>query len=492
MPLLHEVTERLSAQRASQPAIISVDDGSALSYNEMWCRSRTQAKRLRHLGLLPGDRVAIIAHKAPDVIAAFLAASRAGVTYVPLDIQASQSYWTTVLEDLEITDVLSNVLGLAEKLRGFRVHDLDPGPSADAAPATDQAQKHLSERTPDDDAYILTTSGSTGRPKGVLLSHRNALAFADWAVKEVSLRPHDKVLSVAPFHFDLSVFDIYGTLGQGATLVLAPATATMFPGQLIETVETYKISVLYTVPTVLRTLMEAGAFADDAGRSLRTIIYAGEPFPVPALAALMQTLPTVTFHNFFGPTETNVSLAHRITEPPDPVQEVPIGRPASGASITLVDENGVEVKSGDIGEIVVNGPTVMKGYLRANGFEPAKRTYATGDFAQEGPNGVYYFRGRRDQQVKVRGLRIELAAVEHALLATAGVKEAAALIIGNDLVAFIATDCPIEDHQLRTTCKDALPPGAVPHKFVSLPNLPRLSNHKLDLAHLKALASGSC
>ena len=170
---------------------------------------------------------------------------------------------------------------------------------------------------------------------------------------------------------------------------------------------------------------------------------------------------------------------------------VPIGRPASGAGISLVDEDGAEVEPGGIGEIVVDGPTVMKGYLKAGGFEPARRPYATGDFARKGPGGVYYFCGRRDEQVKVRGVRIELAAVELALLPLDGVREAAALIVGNDLVAFVAGDQPIEAMALRSACKDALPPGAVPHKFFSLRQLPRLSNHKLDRTRLIDLASGA-
>ena len=483
--LLHEVMSGPLAERANEPAVIG--EGASLTYAGLAQCACAQAIRLRGLGLTAGDRVAVIAQKSPAVIAAFLGAARAGVTYVPLDVQASPSYWAMALDDLKVSHVLSDMPGLADKLGSAAVHDieLDLGTVPDAQ----WGSLPSAARDPDDDAYILTTSGSTGRPKGVLLSHRNALAFVDWAAQETALGPNDTLLSVAPFHFDLSVFDIYGGLSSGARIILAPSTATTFPGQLIETIEMHQVTVLYTVPTVLRILLEIGAFAEGAGKSLRSIIYAGEPFAPRPLAELMRALPHAAFFNFFGPTETNVCLAHRFPAPPDSAQELPIGRPASGAVIKLVNAAGEETAKGDIGEICVDGPTVMKGYVEAGGFVPAERPYPTGDFAQQDADGTYYFRGRRDQQVKVRGIRVELGAVENALLSTDGVKEAVALVAGNELVAFVASDRTLDTKILRNTCAESLSSGAVPLRIVALPSMPRLSNGKLDLVQLKDKAA---
>lgn len=484
--LLHEVMSEPLAERGNEPAIIA--EGASLSYADLAQLACAQAIRLQDIGLTAGDRVAVIAHKSPAVIAAFLGATRAGVAYAPLDVQASPSYWAMALRDLDISHVLSDIPDLARTLGPVSVHDVNIKTMLDAR-AMELWASDTTERGPDDDAYILTTSGSTGRPKGVLLSHRNALAFVNWATHETALGPNDTLLSVAPFHFDLSVFDVYGGLSRGARIVLAPGAATTFPGLLIEAIETHQVTVLYTVPTVLRILLEIGAFAEGAGKSLRSVIYAGEPFAPRPLAELMRALPHAEFFNFFGPTETNVCLAHRFTAPPDPAQENPIGRPASDAAITLLDDAGKAVARGDIGEIHVDGPTVMKGYVEAGGFVPAERPYPTGDFAQQGTDGTYYFRGRRDQQVKVRGIRVELGAVENALLNTDDVKEAVALVAENELVAFVAGDLSLDTKMLKTICAEALSSGAVPLKIVALPNMPRLSNGKLDLVQLKAIAA---
>lgn len=485
--LLHEVISGPLVDRRNKPAVIS--EGVSISYAELSQRACAQMTRLQDIGLTTGDRVGVIARKSPDVIAAFLGAARAGITYAPLDTEASPPYWAMALEDFKISHVLSDIPGLADKLDSICVHDVTLETEPDARAIEQYVPIPSANRMPHGDAYILTTSGSTGRPKGVLLSHRNALAFVDWAAHETALGPNDTLLSVAPFHFDLSVFDIYGGLSRGARIVLAPSTATTFPGQLIEAIELHRVTVLYTVPTVLRILLEADAFAHGAGQSLRSIIYAGEPFAPQPLAQLMRALPNATFFNFFGPTETNVCLAHRFTGPPDPAQEIPIGRPASGATIKLVNDAGEEVAKGDIGQILVDGPTVMKGYLKADGFVRAQRPYPTGDFAQQGADGTYYFRGRRDQQVKVRGVRVELGSVENALLHVDGVKEAAAFVVGNDLVAFVAGDLALDTQMLGNICAKSLPPGAVPRKIVALSLLPRLSNGKLDLAQLKTMAT---
>ena len=489
--LLHEVIAPQLESRPHAPAIIIADDGTAVSYAHLAWRAQHFAMRLNDLKLKPGARIAIIADKSPNVIATFLGSAMAGIVFAPLDVQASPAYWQRVLKELRIDVVFSNLPEAASNLSGFRVYDVNGDDDEQSEDLVSDERAGSAERSLNDDAYILATSGSTGRPKGVLLSHDNALSFAKWAANEVELGPEDRVLSLTPFHFDLSVFDIYASLLCGAPIVLAPKTSTVFVGQLIKSIEDHHVTILYTVPTVLRMLLQSGAFADGGGGSLRTIMYAGEPFPVPQLADLMRALPKVQFFNFFGPTETNVCLAHRVSGVPDMTDEVPIGQPASAAKVRLIDEAGQDVKPGEIGEIMVDGPTVMKGYIRADGFEAARRPYATGDFGQQCPDGLFYFRGRRDSQVKVRGVRIELAAVENALAPVAGVKEAAAVVVENDLVAFIAADKKIDVTLLEDACRSCLPMGAVPHKMMRLATLPRLSNGKLDLRKLKDLALGT-
>ena len=462
-------------------------DGTATTRGALGMMAEAAARRFAVAGLLPGDRLALLARKSPPSIAVLLGASLAGIVYVPLDLKATPAYWYTVMRDLGVRALVTdrrmdaaqmppvNVLDLAETVR-----TAGPAKAAAAAP--------MVPRSPSDDAYILTTSGSTGHPKGVLLSHENALSFVDWAIEEVALTPDDVVLSLAPLHFDLSVFDIYASLQQRSRLVLAPDLAAAFPGLIAEAIAAHRVSIVYTVPTVLRNLLEAGAFAGDAAASLRAVIYAGEPFPAAALARVMRALPHVRFFNFFGPTETNVCLAHRLMGPPGDDEEVPIGVAASSATIRLADSSGNEVADGEIGEILADGPTIMKGYLTADGFAPAARPYATGDFARRGTDGLYRFCGRRDEQVKVRGMRIELKAVERALLACPGVEEAVAFVAGQDLVTCVTGKPAPSEVDLAAACRQRLPSGSLPHRFVVLASFPRLSNGKIDKVRLKAQA----
>ena len=487
--LLHEVLGSAGRNGRDRFVVIPADGGRGVGRAELARWASAVASFLVQLGLGPGDRVAILAEKTPEVIAAFLGASQAGIVYVPLDPSAGDAYWARILEEFEISVLLVRDPELVRALKDVRVVALGEMGEPDGVAPSGVGSEAPSSRAETDAAYVLPTSGTTGSPKGVVLSHLNALAFVRWAADAVGLGPEDTVLSVAPFHFDLSVFDIYASQLVGARLVLAPPHAAMFPGEMIAAIEDHEVTVLYTVPTVLRLLVDAGAFADGAGRSLRTIMYAGEPFPVPALRRLMAALPHVTFHNFFGPTETNVCLAERLAAPPASDEaEVPIGVAASGARFVLADENGAPVGEGEVGEIVVDGPTVMLGYLTASGFAPAARPYRTGDFAQANSSGSLLFRGRRDDMVKVRGQRIELKAVERVIECVAGVGEVTALAIDDELVALVAGS-NVEEATLRSACRASLPPGSMPHRFLIVDSFPRLSNGKLDRRQLKAEAA---
>ena len=491
--LLHEVLgfDRIDDGAGDRAVLVPADGGPGMSLAQIRRHAAATAARLGELGVRPGERIAILGEKTPEVVAAFLGASLAGAVYVPLDPAAGSAYWSRLLEDLEIRVLLARDPGMVGDLAPVRAVALPIFGTRETTPQFAQSPHILpASRSENDPAYVLPTSGSTGAPKGVVLSHLNALAFVRWAADAVELGPGDTVLNVAPFHFDLSVFDIYASLLRGARLVLAPPEAAMFPGELINAIEDHGVTVLYTVPTVLRLLLDAGAFADGAGRTLRTIMYAGEPFPVPALRRLMAVLPHVTVHNFFGPTETNVCLAERLRAAPSSDEaEVPIGVPASEARIVLVDEHGAPVGDGEAGEILVDGPTVMLGYQTASGFAPAARPFRTGDFALRSASGSLLFRGRRDDMVKVRGQRIELKAVERVLERVPGVAEAAALAAGDQLVAYVAARKGLEEAALRSACRTSLPPGSMPHRFLLVEDFPRLSNGKLDRRRLAAEAA---
>lgn len=487
--LLEECVASSTAAEASMIAVIG-GDGATTTRGELRHMAEAVAARLTAAGLRPADRVAVLGRRSAETIAALIGAAMAGVVYVPLDPNAEPSYWRSVIDDLGVRALLAE--GPLPAGHAISIPVLAVAAPVERLPVNcpDGHVQPRQGRQPGDDLFVLTTSGSTGRPKGVLHSHHSTMAAVQWIVQALGIGPGDVVLGTAPVHFAYSIVDIYSALLAKARLVLAPEPAVTFPGLLTEAIERNEVSVMCTVPTVLRTLLEVGAFTGGSTRSLRAITYAGEPFQAPALARVMRALPHVEFFNLLGSTETQAILSHRFAMPPADDAELPLGRPSSYAEVRLLDDEGAAVPAGEIGEIAVSGPTVMKGYVSAEGFVPAAEPYRTGDFARLAADGLHYYCGRRDQQVKVRGVRIVLPAVERALLACPGVKDAAAFVIGQDLVACVSAD-PIPSHaDLAASCRQRLPSLSQPHRFVTVASFPQLSNGKLDRVGLRALASG--
>jgi amino acid adenylation domain-containing protein len=346
---------------------------------------------------------------------------------------------------------------------------------------------------PDDLAYILYTSGSTGTPKGVCLSHRNALAFVDWAVAEIGAQPSDRFANHAPFHFDLSVLDLYAAFQVGASVHLIPAEMSFAPSLLVNYLLQNRITIWYSVPSALILMARDGGLLEvpPADFYLRVLLYAGEPFPIKHLRSLRDHLP-VRILNLYGPTETNVCACYEVTSiRADLVRSVPIGRACSGDRIWAVRDDGTPAGPGEEGELVVDGPTVMLGYWggpRRNG-EP----YRTGDRVILLDSGDYQYLGRRDGMVKVRGYRVEVGEIEAALQAHPGIADAAVMLSGADMdakiVAYVvpAGTTPPDLLELKRHCAATLPRHMIIDAVRNVRDLPRTGNGKLDRG---ALVSG--
>jgi len=359
-----------------------------------------------------------------------------------------------------------------------------------------------------DVAYLLYTSGSTGTPKGVTLTHRNALAFVEWAVGTFGVSAGDRLASHAPFHFDLSIFDLFAAAWAGARVVLVPARAAGFPAELAALVRREAVTVWYSVPSALVLLRQRGGLAPGDLPSLRTVLFAGEVFPVRHLRGLMELLPGVRFANLFGPTETNVCTWYDLgTRPPEATAPVPIGRPVANTEVFVLGDDGRPVAPGAVGELHVRGATVMAGYWgdpertaaslgphpEAPG--PPDRTYRTGDLVVEGPDGNLSFVGRRDDQVKSRGYRIELGDVEAALTAHPGVLEGAVVAVAdgevtNRIHAAAVLDPAVTPADVIGHCGRLLPRYMVPESVTVLDALPRTSTGKVDRQGLARLLAG--
>ena len=321
-------------------------------------------------------------------------------------------------------------------------------------------------------------------------------------MEEFAITSADRLSSHAPLHFDLSVLDLYAAAKAGAAVVLVPPRAAMFPVELARFIDEEAISVWYSVPSALTMLVTRGAVTEGAFPRLRTILFAGEVFPMKYLLRLMDVLPHVSFHNLFGPTETNVCTWYDVPRfpPGDAPPSIPIGRPIAGVEADAVDEAGATVAHGQVGELLISGPTVMHGYwgdpertARTLLERGGSRVYRTGDLVQRDVDGNLLFLGRRDTQIKSRGYRIELGDIEAAIYEHPLVLECAAVAVPDELVtnkikAVVVTRAPIRELELVEHCRSRLPRYMIPETFEFCDELPRSSTGKLARKLLEAEA----
>jgi amino acid adenylation domain-containing protein len=365
----------------------------------------------------------------------------------------------------------------------------------DGVPVAEGPVDHVAEPVAADDlAYILYTSGSTGAPKGVCITHRNALAFVRWVVDELGGTGRDRFANHAPFGFDLSVLDLYAAFLAGASVHLIPAQMAYAPAQLVDFMVQERITVWYSVPSVLVLMVRDGGLCEaPPPAALRALLFAGEPFPVPYLARLYRRWPGIRFLNLYGPTETNVCTFHEVTaEDVAAGRPVPIGRASSGDEVWAVRDDGSRAEPGQDGELVVAGPTVMAGYW---GREPQRGPYYTGDLVRAREPGVFDYIGRRDSMVKIRGNRVELGEIEAVLTGDGRVAEVAVVVTGEGtaarLVAFVV---PAGGSlpgllALKRRCAERLPRYMVVDSVVVVAELPRTRNGKTDRRRLAAQAA---
>jgi amino acid adenylation domain-containing protein len=466
-------------------ALAAASESARVDYATLDRWSRVIAVRLEALGVGRGSRVAVFADKSPHTIAALYGVMRAGAAYVPIssDWPAQRRAW--VVRQVGAAALLVHGASLeTEQLPALPRLDVAQAIAEGASAAQIvAADARAAELEPEDLAYVLFTSGSTGDPKGVMHSHGSALAFVDWAARELELSPDDRLASHAPLHFDLSILDLYAAARAGACVVIPPPAVAASPTAFVAWLDEVGASICYSVPGVWIPSFSSGPLRASETSSLRRIIYAGEPMAPKHVAALQARYPRAVVYNFYGPTETNVCTSYRVPPLASSAlpSEIPIGTACSGDEVTLTD-----------GELLVRGGSVFLGYWGAERHPPGS-PYCTGDLARwDDARAAFVFIGRRDGMRKLRGFRIELGEVEACLLRHEQAAEAVAVVDARDpthpsLIAFVvpSAGAPRDAMELKRHCAASLPPYMVP-RIEWRERLPLTSTGKIDRRALEA------
>ncbi|WP_186128065.1 non-ribosomal peptide synthetase [Burkholderia gladioli] len=505
---LHGLFEAQVRRTPEAAALIAGDE--RLSYAELDARANRFARYLVDLGVGPDALVAVCLERSTAMVVSLLGILKAGGAYVPIDPAypgpriahiVSDSAPAVVLVDATGREALVDALG-DEKLAEYGLIDVGVASAPWDALSSEPLSPNALGLNPRHLAYVIYTSGSTGMPKGVQNEHDALVNRLTWMQEAYRLGGQDVVLQKTPFSFDVSVWEFFWTLANGATLVMAEPGAHRDADYLTEIIAKHSVTTLHFVPSMLAGFLEA----QDLTRckTLSRIICSGEALPAPIARRCLERLPHARLHNLYGPTEAAIDVT-AFTCPPDfDAQAVPIGKPIANTRIYLLDERQAPVPMGAIGELYIGGVGVARGYLnradltaqrfladpfaRAGG-HPEARMYRTGDLARYLPDGNIVFLGRNDDQVKIRGFRIELGEIEVQLAKHDAVREAIVIArqdsTGNArLLAYVTPQESASREELARSLREhltaRLPEYMVPAAFVVLETLPLTPNGKLD------------
>jgi len=496
--LIHQLFE---AAASRHPEAVALEfGGQQTSYGQLDGKANRLARLLRQeAGSEPAMRVGVCLERGPDLVVAMLAVMKAGAVYVPLDPRYPQDRLALMVREAEIALVITDdahvsLLGGARCLRVDREEALGslPGEGLDArARSTDPC-------------CIFFTSGSTGVPNGVLLSHRAIVNTLDWVNRTFGVSRGDRLLFVTSPCFDLSLYDVFGVLGAGATVVIADGELLRRPSRLADTLTARNITIWNSAPAMLSQLVP---YLPPPGRSaaLRLVLLSGDWIPLTLPDEVRAAFPAASVISLGGATEAAIWSNWFPIGPIDPRwKSIPYGRPIQNCRYYVLDQSLRSVPVGVSGDLYIAGTCLAEGYvnrpaLTAERFvrdpsQPDRRLYRTGDLARYFEDGNLEFLGRRDSQVKVRGFRIELTEVEAALSALRGVRSAVCVAQrdGSGEMALHAFVVPVAGTPSVRTIKDGLaatlPPFMIPSQITVLAELPLSPNGKVDRHALQSVA----
>ncbi|WP_456279946.1 surfactin non-ribosomal peptide synthetase SrfAA [Bacillus sp. K7] len=483
-----QLFEEQAAKTPDQPALQY--EGKSLTYRELNERANRLARGILSLGAGEGKTAAVLCERSMDMIVSILAVLKAGSAYVPIDpehpIQRMQHFFRDSgakvlltqkkLKALAEEAAFSGVIVLADEEESYHADTQNLALPLDSAAV----------------ANLTYTSGTTGTPKGNIVTHANILR----TMKEtnyLSITEQDTILGLSNYVFDAFMFDMFGSLLNGAKLVLIPKETVLDMARLSRVIERENISILMITTALFHLLVDLNPACLS---TLRKIMFGGERASVEHVRKALQTVGKGKLLHMYGPSESTVfATYHPVDELEEDTLSVPIGKPVSNTEVYILDRAGHVQPAGIAGELCVSGEGLVKGYYNRpelteekfvpHPFTSGERMYKTGDLARWLPNGDIEFIGRIDHQVKIRGQRIELGEIEHQLQTHDRVQETVVLAVDQGagdklLCAYFVGEGDISSQELREHAAKDLPAYMVPAVFIQMDELPLTGNGKID------------
>ena len=489
--LLHTLLDKQVGIQPEKEAVVTPD--TRISYGELSSRAKAIARILKTHGALPNTLVAIVMEKGWEQVVAAYGVLYSGAAYLPVDASLPRQRRDKILKDGEVRLVLTQSW-LADSINwpdGLTVFSVDKtGPA-------DESETLVPVQTSSDLAYVIYTSGSTGDPKGVMIDHKGAVNTILDINKRFHIGREDKIFALVEMSFDLSVYDVFGVLAAGGTVIIPAFKRKNDPENWLDLMNRERVTIWNSVPQPVQLLHECAKNRDSLPGYLRLILMSGDWIPLDLPEKIKSIYPNVDIVGLGGATEASIwSIFYPIKQVDPSWTSIPYGKPLSNQKFYVLNNQFNPCPEWVTGHLYISGTGLAKGYWNDKAktdksfiFHPKtnERLYRTGDTGRYLPDGNIEFLGREDSQVKIRGYRIEQGEIEVALKRCSGIQNAVIKTAGNlrgdkHLVAYVVAEdnAQVVPEKLKQALKSILPEYMVPSFFILIDRIPLTANGKID------------